>query len=130
MTRVRRTPRHHPGRPRHVRAIGRIDPRRGVQSGADRDPHQLVVLRQILDLVDAVAVPIVRAEYRWVLVREATPQLRLVAVRTRAECAYVPFGRAGTLAMQTLQQRRESGDVATGERWHLVADVVRRHTEN
>jgi hypothetical protein len=60
-----------------VRARAVVGPRRGVQAVADRDRHQLVVGRVVLDLVDAVAVAVVGAQDRLVAVGELAPALRL-----------------------------------------------------
>ena len=48
-------------------------PRRAVQAVPDGDAHQLVACGVVLDLVDAVAVAVVRAQHRRVLVGQPAP---------------------------------------------------------
>ena len=118
-------PRHHLRRARHVRAGALGRPRRAVQAVFDGDAHQLVVLRQVVDLVDAVAVAVVRAQHRRVLVGQPSPLLRGLAVGERAEVAHLGLGPAGALAVQALEQRREGADVRpiSGGTW-LVTSCV------
>ena len=64
---------------RDVRARARLAPGQGVQPVRDGDVQQLVPGGVELDLVDAVAVAVVRAQHRRVLVRLPAPLERLAA---------------------------------------------------
>ncbi len=131
-----------PGRPRHVRPGRVIQPRRPVQALADRGGHKLVPGRMELDLVDAMAVPVVRAQHRRMLVREPGQFLGLGGARAEAELVQpahrvltarpaLPALRAlpalvpgGGLPPQGLKQRRIVGHVA-GQQGDLIDYLVR-----
>ena len=89
-----------------VRAGAVVCPRRGMQPVADRDLHQLVVGRVVLDFVDAVAVAVVGAQDRLVAVGELTPALRLRAAGERPEFGYLVEAPLAALADQRLGQYR------------------------
>ena len=93
----------------------------------DRGRHQLVVVREVVDLVDPVAVPVVGAQDGRVLVGEPALLLRLLAAGQRAELAHLVLGPAGALAVQALEQGRVVGSVVTDERRRLVGDLVGGH---
>ena len=92
-----------------VRAGAVVGPWRGVQAVADRDRHQLVVGRVVLDLVDAVAVAVVGAQDRLVAVGQLAPALRLRLPRERAEFGDLVEAPLAALADQRLGS---TGDVA------------------
>ena len=69
-------------RPRARRRARR--PGRGVQAVPDGDAHQLVVRRQVVDLVDAVAVPVVGVQHRAGARCEPAPLLCRLAVGAAA----------------------------------------------
>ena len=89
-----------------MRARAVVCPRRGVQAVADRDRHQLVVRRVVLDLVDAVAVAVVGAQDRLVAVGELAPALRLPAAGERPEFGDLVEAPLAALADQRLGQYR------------------------
>lgn len=115
------------GRAGHVRARPVVRPRRGVQAVRDRGTHQLVPGRVELHLVDAVAVPVVGAQDRRVLVRQPPVLDRLLATAEAAQLVQLGGGPAGALAFEPVEQRRVVGRVVTDQRWNLVEDLVRRH---
>ena len=83
----------------------RLPPRQRVHARLDPEPQQRVPGRVELDLVDPLAVPVVRAQHRRVLVREPPPLERLAAERlARTRRAGLP-GRAA-LAAHALDERR------------------------
>ncbi|CAM5743665.1 hypothetical protein SALBM311S_11238 [Streptomyces alboniger] len=90
----------------------------------DRDPHQAVPARVELDLVDAVAVPVVRAQDRLVGVGLFAPLLGLDAAGPEPEPPDVLLRPAGLLPAQSLQQGAVLGGVVRGEGRGLVGDVV------
>ena len=89
-----------------VRAGAVVCPRRGMQAVADRDLHQLVVGRVVLDFVDAVAVAVVGAQDRLVAVGELAPALRLRAAGERPEFGDLVEAPLAALADQRLGQYR------------------------
>jgi hypothetical protein len=78
-------------------------PRRSGQPVLERRPHQLVPVRMELDLVDPVAVAVVRPESGRVLVGDPAPLLRLLAPgqpaeigeRSQSGCIRVPDAGIG-----------------------------------
>ena len=59
-----------PGRPRDMRALARLAPRRGVQSLSDREPNQLVIGGMKAHEIDAAAVAVVGVELGGMAVGE------------------------------------------------------------
>ena len=94
------------GRADHVRARPVVGPRRGVQSVADRDPHQLVVGRVVLDLVDAVSVAVVGAQDGPVAVGQLAPASRLPGTGDRADRGHVVQAPLPAFADQSLDEHR------------------------
>ena len=112
--------------PGHVRTRAGVPPRRGVHPGADGHVHQLVPGRVELDLVDAVAEPVVGAQHGRVLVGQPAPVLRLGGAGAAADLADLRLRPAGALAAQRVQHGRVVGYVVPGQRRGLVEDLVRR----
>ena len=74
-----------------VRTGASISPRRGVQPVADRDPHQVVIRRVKVHVVDAMPVPVVGVQHRWILVRLPTELFRVNdPARVPSSCSSSP----------------------------------------
>ena len=107
---------HEQGRPSDVRARLRLDPRQRVHPRLEPEPEQRVPRRVELDLVDALAVAIVRPEPRRMLVREPAPFERLAAERLaeggdlllpgRAALPAQPLDERGVLLVQVVARER------------------------
>jgi hypothetical protein len=98
----------------YVRAGSRVDPRQRLEAGVEAEPQQRVPGRVELDLVDPLAVAVVRLQARRVLVREPAPFERLAAERC-AERGDLVLPGAATLAAHRLDERSI-----------LLVEVVRR----
>ncbi len=128
MTGVGLPPHEHLGRARHVGAEPPVGPGRAVQSVPHGHVHQGVPVRVELDLVDAVAVPVVGVQDGGVALGEPPPLLGLGATRPRPQLADLRLGPAGALPAQRLQEGGVGGDVVAGRRGDLVGDLMRgRH---
>ena len=95
---------HEERRARDVRAGARVGPGKGVQPVGDGHLQQPVIRRVVLDLVDAVAVAVVGAQDRLVLVREPAPLGGLAAgdlPSARARSAAQPPPSRSTASIRT-----------------------------
>src|ERR1044072_5475804 len=103
----------------------RFAPRRRVQPVIDPDPHQLVPGDVELDLVDSVAVAVVSAQLRLLLVCFEAPAARLARAADRAQLFGLALSPLAALAAQRLDQRPIGieGVVVLQRRW-LVEDLV------
>ena len=108
-----------------MRAGAVVCPRCGVQAVTDRDRHQFVVGRVVLDLVDAVPGPVVRVQHRPVAVGEFTPALRLRASGEGTQLGDLVEPPPATLADQRLGEDRRGRGVVILQRWNLIGDDVR-----
>ena len=110
----------------HVGAGLRVGPRRRVQSVADRHRHQLVVRRVVADDIDAVAVAVVGAQNRRILVRPPAELLRLLRSCPAAELVQLVTAPTATFPFDAFDQRRVAPEpVVPDERRSLVDDLVR-----
>ena len=109
----------------HVRARLAGRPRGRVQAVRDRHRHQGVPGRMVVDLVDPVAVPVVRPEPGDVLVGEPGLLLGLLGASQGAELVQLGKHGAGLLAVQRLEQPRVLRHVVPGERRDLVEHLMR-----
>ncbi len=110
--------------PGHVGARPLVRPRCRVQPVADRGLHQGVPGGVELDLVDPVAVPVVAAQHRRVLVGQPGLLLRVRAAGQVPKLVQFPGGPPGAFPLDRLQQGRIGGHVVAGQRRHLVADLM------
>ena len=95
-----------------------------MQAMTHRDLHQLVPGRVEIDLVDAVAEPIVSAQPRRVRVGGETPFDRLFRAGQRAQLADQPLRPRSALALERLAQRAVGLEqVVADERRRLVQDL-------
>ena len=101
-----------------------IDPRCRVQAVCDRHPHQLVVGRVVLDLVDPVSVAVVGVQHRTVTVGQFTPALRRGATRDRTQFGDLVDAPLTALTNEGLHQSRRGGGVVIDERRDLIGDDV------
>ena len=125
MTGLDLRPHEEPDRPGDVAAGPRRGPGRSVEPVLERGAQQLVVGGMELDLVDAVAEAVVRAQHRRVDVRQPPPLDRLLAARQAPEVGQAVEGPRRALASRRVDQRRIGGeDVVARERWRLVEDLV------
>src|SRR5579884_3947956 len=83
-------------------------PRRGVQTAARCDAHELVICRMEFDFVDASPEAIVRAKVGRIFVREPSPFLRAFAAREPPE--FVQLGKRGRSTF--MRERFNKGAVA------------------
>ena len=115
------------GGARDMRARARLRPGAGMQSGADRKREQRVPGRIKFDLVDAITVTVIPAQYRRVVVGgEAKPDGFRGAER-RAERVELVTGPAGILADERRTKHPVSlQQIVRFERRRLVGDVVHR----
>ena len=91
----------------------------------DRHAQQLVPGGVELDLVDAVAVAVVGAELRRVLVGEGAEALGALAAGQRADRGDPLLGPVGALAAHRLDQRPVGlEEVVVDQRRRLVGDLV------
>ncbi len=101
-------------------------PRQAVQFVLHAHLHQLMPGGVKLDLVDAVAVAVVGAQHRLVLVGQPAPLLLGLAADELAELRGPLEHPLGALALGGLDQRAVAGeDVHVHQRGHLVGDRVR-----
>ena len=114
------------GRAGHVRAGTPVGPRSGVDAVAHRDIHQLVIGRVVLDLVDPVAVAVIRVQHRRVDVGQPAPLQRLRTSAEPTQFAHLGARPAGAFASQTVLQRRVVRRVEVDQRRRLVEDVMGR----
>ena len=112
---------------RDVRARALLLPRQAVDSVRHRDAHQLVPRRMELDLVDAVAVTIVRPQPRSVLVGLGSPGLRRARPGELPQLEELRGGPGGALALDRLPQREVGGEQVHLQRGRLVQHLVRSH---
>jgi hypothetical protein len=112
------------GRAGDVRAGPRGTPRRGVQAVLHGDRHQRMPGGMELDLVDAVAEPVVGAQPRRVLVGQPAPVLRLRRAGQDTELAHARQRPVRALTAERGQQSRIAGDVVAGQRRRLVGHFV------
>ncbi len=91
--------------PRHVRAGPLVDPRQRLDARVQRQPQERVPGRVELDLVDPLAVAVVRPQDGRMLVREPAPLERLAAER-RPEGGDVSLPRRTALPAQRLDEHR------------------------
>ena len=114
-----------PRRPRDMRALARLAPRRGVQAVFDRDPHQLVIGGMKAHEIDAPAIAVVGVEIRRIAIGERA-ELEIVGrAELRAERFEVGARPIGALARNALSKRGVAGEeVVVGEREGLVEDFV------
>ena len=118
----------------HMKAAPRATwaPGRGSRQGSEwsscstAEPHQLVPGGVELDLVDAVAVAVVGAQLRRVLVGLRAPaSMRRAAAGDRADRGDPLLGPVGALAPHRLDQRPVGlEDVVVDQRRRLVDDLV------
>ncbi len=113
-----------PGGPCHVGARRGVRPGRGVQPAGDRDGHQLVPGGMEFDLVNPVPVPVMTAQRRGVLVRQAGLILGARRSGDPAKLMQATDGPGGALPRHGLQQGPIAGDIVTGQRRYLVEDLV------
>jgi hypothetical protein len=81
-----------------------------------------------LDLVDAVPVPVVADQARFVPVRLLGPALRLRRAGQLAQPVQIVHRPAGALAVHRLEQRRVGRHVVIDQGRGLVEDLVRHET--
>ena len=81
-----------------------VGPWRRVQACADRDRHEFVVRRVVLDLVDTVAVAVVCVEHGLVAIGQLAPALRLCAAAERSEFGDLVDTPVAALADQRLDE--------------------------
>ena len=111
-----------------MRAGLRLAPRQRVELVRDGEPHELVPGRVKLDLVDAVPVPVVRAQDGGIRVGEPAPRERLAAGDlAEASHAFVGPRRLATDRLDEDTVARE--EVVALERRRLIRDLVRRHAK-
>ena len=111
-------------RPRRVRRGFLGAPRQRVQFPLHAQRHQFVPGRVELDLVQAVAIAVVGAQDRLVLIGQHAPAQRLGA-RQPPECDRAIVRPGATLALERLDQRRvRREDVPVLQRRGLVEDLV------
>ena len=102
----------------------RIAPGQRMEAVTDRDLHQLVPGRMKIDLVDAVAEPVVSAQPRGVGVGLETPSDRLFGAGQRTQLADEVLSPRSALALERLAQRAVGVEqVVAGEWWGLVQDL-------
>jgi hypothetical protein len=108
-----------------VGARPRVGPRQRVVSVSNADSHQLVPSRVKLNLVQAVAEPIVSVE-RWrVTVCQFSKPQGLGASHERAEFADFRFGPFAPFSSQCFLQRHVVGEqVVVFQRRGLIEDLV------
>ncbi len=97
-----------PGGTVQVRAWTPVLPRCRVQAVSDRRRHEVVPGGMELHLVDPVAVPVVRAELRRVLVGEPAQLLRALAARQAADLLEAPAGDRGAAGAAVPSGRKAS----------------------
>ncbi len=111
---------------RDVRAVAVRPPRQRVDLALHGAPQQPVPARVVVDLVDPVAVAVVRPQPGRVALGAAAVLLRLRRARDDAAVAHAVHGPAGALALQPLGEREVGAEeVDVLERRRLVDDVVR-----
>ena len=118
-----------------MRAGAWVRPRRRVQAVADRRVHEGVPGGVELHLVHPVAVPVVAAQHRRVLVGEPGVFLGAGLAREHPDLVQAAGSPASALPVHGFEQGRVGRHVVTGERRHLVADLMGRmwthdHTTN
>ena len=91
--------------PRDVRTGPLVDPRERLHARLETEPEQRVPGRMELDLVDSLAVAVVRQELRRVLVREPAPLERL-ATEDVPERRHLSLPGRAALPRQPFDQRR------------------------
>ena len=103
----------------------RLAPGEGVELVRDAEPHQLVPGGVELGLVDPVAVAVVGAELRRVLVGEPPELDHVGAAGDLADRRDLLDGPVGALPADCLTHHRVGGeDVVVGQRRGLVGDLV------
>ena len=115
-------PQVEPSSAHNVPAAG---PGRGVQPVPHRCPQQFVPGGMELDLVDAVAEPVMRAQLGWVAVREPSPLCGLRRPRLGAKLIQL-LGLARLEARCHQERVRREPVHVRQPRWHVL-DFVRRH---
>ena len=108
-----------------------VGPRGGVQAVADGRPHQFVIRRVVLDLVDPVAVAVMGVQDRHVAVGQVAPALRGGTAGQRAEFGDLVHTPSPALADEGLHQHRRGRGIVVEQRGYLVGHDVRiRHSLN
>ena len=116
---------HEPGGPLDVRALPGVGPRRGVQSVGHRVLHDAVVGGVELDLVDAVAPPVVRVVHGRAGVGELGVVLVLRGADVAADLVEPLDPRVRGEGRHRVLQRRVEGElVHVDPRRSLVEDLV------
>ena len=96
----------HLGRTHDMGSRPVVGPGCGVQSVADRDAHEFVVSRVVLDLIDAIPVTVMGMQHRPVAIGEITPALGGSSAGDRPELADLVEAPLSALADERLDEHR------------------------
>ena len=96
----------HLGRTHDMGSRPVVGPGCGVQSVADRDAHEFVVSRVVLDLIDAMPVTVMGMQHRPVAIGEITPPLGGSSAGDRPELADLVEAPLSALADERLDEHR------------------------
>jgi hypothetical protein len=112
--------------PRDVRARHRLDVRARVRAVGDGRADDPVVGVVVLDLIDAVSVPVVRVQHRFMPVRALRIALEGCRAHPLPRQVQAMVGPGRVMALDALDERGIGGVlVDVDARWGLVHDVVR-----
>ena len=118
---------HEERRPRDVRAVAAVV-HEASAGPPDRQAHQVVPRRMELDLVDALAEAVVRAQLRRMLVREPPPLERRAGRAAGRTPSTAPAAQpAPSRSSASASGRFAREQVVAGERRHLVGAARREH---